>query len=343
MSRVNVAVVWRRFVPAAVLVAAAVSSGCSARDSRLAGRFVRPGEPAYTIEAEATTRPKAELQDYMRKVRALQAQRKTKTTLLPTIEANNPALSRALLGVALHGDAESHLRVARAYVEAGVPDFAFRHYQRAVAVDGCHAAAYDGLARLWRDWKMPEQAMGEAYRGLRCAPDSAPLYNTLGTIMQSVGQLANARQAYAKALALAPAAAYALNNLCYVELADGSPQSAIAYCRAAVKASPTLMAAYNNLAMALTLTGDVVGASQVLSDGTDPTTSYNSGVLHWVRGEFAEAAEAFDSAADAAPSFGLARKRAVQARRALLDEARAVESPARSGGVAERTASGGQR
>jgi Flp pilus assembly protein TadD len=303
----------------AVLAAAFAVTGCAARTSHFAGRFVKPGEPAALFEA-AGTPAQPPLQDFIRKVRTLQAQPRTKASLLPTIESSNPGLARALLLLAMYESPEAHRRVASAYLDAGVRDYAFKHFQRAVALDRCDAAAYDGMARLWRDWGMPEQALGDVYRGLRCDPRSAALYNTLGTILQRAGQAANARTAYARAVELEPNAAYALNNLCYLDLTGRRVASAVAFCERALALDPALAVARNNLALARSLDGDTEAAERLLANGRlAPTSAYNLGVLQFVDGRYAAAAQAFDKAADEAPGLAwLARHRAVEARRAAM-------------------------
>jgi Flp pilus assembly protein TadD len=283
---------------------------------------VKPGEPAAVFEASPQAGPPP-LQDFMRKVRTLQAQPRTRASLLPTIESSNPAVAKALLLLAMYESPENHRRVAAAYLEAGVRDYAFRHFQRAAALAHCDAAAYDGLARHWRDWGMPDQALGDAYRRRRCEPRSPALYNTLGTTMESAGQTANARAAYARAVELDPRAAYALNNLCYVDLTRNEFQSAAALCGRALALDPTLAITRNNLALARALDGDTRAAERLLANGSlAPTNAYNLGVLRFVDGRYAAAAQAFDRAADEAPSLArLARHRAVEARRAAITAA----------------------
>ena len=52
--------------------------------------------------------------------------------------------------------------------------------------------------------------MGDAHRAVYYAPQSAAAHNTLGTIMQALGQDEAARSAYELASALDPKAAYAV-------------------------------------------------------------------------------------------------------------------------------------
>ena len=82
---------------------------------------------------------------------------------------------------------------AAAYRKAGVLDYAYRHFQRAAVLEPCDAVSYDGMARLWRDWGMPDLALSEAHRALHCNAKSAEIYNTLGTILEALGQPARRR------------------------------------------------------------------------------------------------------------------------------------------------------
>ena len=79
--------------------------------------------------------------------------------------------------------------LAERYRERGVLDAAYRNFNRAIALNPRDAAAYEGLARVWRDWGLPALALGDAYRATYYAPQSASARNTYGTVMQALGQL----------------------------------------------------------------------------------------------------------------------------------------------------------
>jgi tetratricopeptide (TPR) repeat protein len=301
-------------IAVAALIAA---SGCAAHDKRFAARFVKPGEPTVNLDGPTAPEPPS-LQEVMRKIRSLQAKAAPKSSLLPTIESSNPQVAKALLLLGMHEDAQTHRLVASAYREAGVLDYAFRHYQRAASLAPCDAAAYDGMARIWRDWGTLDLALSDAYRGLHCNPKSADLQNTLGTVLHALGDTSGAATAYARAVALNPRAAYALNNLCYLDLERGRTESAIRYCESALTVDPTFTVARNNLAFAQAMLGDVRGAEERLMAGRSASAQYNVGMLRLATGRYAEAAQAFDLAAAEQPSLAIARQRAVQARRAAL-------------------------
>jgi len=301
------------------LVLALASSGCAARRSGFSSRFIKPGQPTVTFD-EPVKGPPPQLQEYMRKVRKLQATAAPKSSLLPTLETRDSTLAKALLLVAMQDTAANHRAVSAAYRDAGVLDFAFRHLQRAIALNRCDAAAYDGMARLWRAWGRPDIAMGDAYRAIHCNPDSAEIFNTLGTVMQRLGQNANARRAYERAVALDSHATFALNNLCYLEGSAGHGAEAERFCKLALAESPDFEAARNNLALAYIASENVTAAEQQLLSG-DRTADrwYNVGMLRLATGRYREAAEAFDQASTANPSLRIATGRAVQARRAALN------------------------
>jgi Flp pilus assembly protein TadD len=281
---------------------------------------VKPGEPSVTFDAERPAAP--DLHAYMHRVRALQSRAVQKNSFLPTIESTDPALSKALLVLAMHETAEQHVAVAVAYRNDGVLDYAFRHFQRATVLEPCDAAAYDGMARIWRDWGMPDIALSDAYRAVHCDGRSAAAHNTLGTIFEILGQPSAAASAYQRAVTIDPGAAFALNNLCHLDIAAGNVNGAKTLCERALTEEPGLWVARNNLALVEARLGNLAAAEQRLRTGPqDGTAFYNAGVLKLSQQRFAEAAVLFDKAAATEPALTIARLRLVQARKA----ARAAE------------------
>jgi tetratricopeptide (TPR) repeat protein len=297
-------------------------SGCAVRDAGLTSRSVKPADPSVSNDSAESPAPPPALSEYVRKLRALQSRGRPKNSLQPTIESSNPALTRALLLLAVHESPAHHRLAAAEYRKAGVLDYAYRHFQRATVLAPCDAASYDGMARLWRDWGMPDFALSDVYRALNCNQRSAEIYNTLGTVLESLGQLGNAEQAYQRALAIDSGAAYALNNLCYLAMNAGDGATAARLCEQALAAAPDFGPARNNLALVQARRGDFVGAEARLRAGVVTSASlYNVGILRLTAGRYAEAALVFDQALAAQPSMRIAHQRSVQARNA----ARAAE------------------
>ena len=305
----------RRWLPAALILLTV--SGCASRQNSFAHRFVKPGESDVDYGAPPPSVSRHDLQEYSRKMRELQARATPKApSLLPTIESRDPALAEALMRVALTNTAENHRLAAVAYRNAGVKDYAFRHYQRALRLEPCDSAAYEGLARIWRDWGTPHLGLGDAHRAIYCRPHSASAYNTLGTVLEALGQRKHAREAFEFALMLQPDAAFALNNLCFLAVRDGDGPRAQNACERALALEPGMTAARTNLALALAIQGNLRGAEQQLLDGPDVAEAqYNLGILRMSVGDYAAAAQAFQSAAAHRSSPRDAGRRAIQARK----------------------------
>ena len=239
----------------------------------------------------------------------------SKATLLPTVETTDPELSKALLRLALVGSPENHRLVAAAYRRAGVSDYAFRHYERALRLDPCDSAAFEGMAQIWRDWGMPDMALGDAYRALHCGPDSATAHDTLGTVFQALGKTTLARRSFERAVELDGHAAMPLNNLCYLALQAGSGGDAQELCERALEEDPTLAVARANLALTYAMQGDIPAAERCLLDQPDRGAALHAiGMLRMALGRYMSAAEAFEAAVRERPSSHASRRRAVQAR-----------------------------
>lgn len=168
-----------------------------------------------------------------------------------TLETRDARLASALLALQVRPTSDAEDRVALRYLELGILDAASDHFTRAAALNRADAVAYEGLARIWRDWGFPGLGLGDATRAVYYAPEWPAAHNTLGTILTALGRTADARRAYERALALDPLAAYVMSNLCYVSLLDGLPEKALDECRAALAIDPDLRAARDNAARAL--------------------------------------------------------------------------------------------
>lgn len=140
-------------------------------------------------------------------------QPKTMLTSGTHVEASDPALRDSLARLALLPTAAAHRQVAADYQRLGIRDKAYDHLSAAVAREPKDAAAYDGLARIWRDWGFPEHGLADAQRAVKFAPASPITRNTLGTLYEAMGLRHEARQAYWQAVELDSHAEYALANL----------------------------------------------------------------------------------------------------------------------------------
>jgi tetratricopeptide (TPR) repeat protein len=295
-------------------------SACAARQGQsLATRFITPGKPAVDFGGPPVATSDL-LQDQMKKVRHLTAQPQAHTsTFGATVEASDTRLAAALLVEAVLPTAASHVRVGREYARLGILDLAYARFNRALLKKPRMSQAQEGLARIWRDWGLPGWGLGSAYRAVYYDPASASARNTLGTILDGLGQFDDARAAYSKAVTLDPNAGWALNNLCNLEFRLGRLEEARAHCDSALLADPSLKAARNNLALTYAAAGDLGRArTEFLAAGDVAAAEYNMGIVRLAEGDYASAALAFEQAIKARPTFTAAKDRAHAAKLRML-------------------------
>jgi len=235
-----------------------------------------------------------------------------------TLEATRPVLADSIKRQTEDPNLDNERRLGFAYLDVGVLDAAFDHFQAALRRDPRDVSSNEAMARIWRDWHFPATALTYAYRAVYWAPESARTQNTLGTVLLSLGFVSAAHDRFDTARGLDPEAGYPLNNLCYASMSAGRFDEATAWCRAALDAEPTAVQSRNNLALSLALAGDVGLALAVLAHDTRPATAaYNQAVLLLATRQTAEARDALVRARLADPSFLPALKllRQVAARR----------------------------
>jgi tetratricopeptide (TPR) repeat protein len=284
-------------------------------------RFIQGGTPFKEVASPGPVANRETLEAYVQRVKALAATARPAPSAAaqPSIESQSPALAAAILQVQLEPSAKNHREAGEAYRLAGVLDVAHKHLTRAVELDPTDARAFDGLARIWRDWGFPNLAFGDVSRALYYAPLSAEAHNTLGTLFQALGRRAEARAAYQLALALDPAASYALNNLCYLSFLDGKGAAAIAECESALRLSPNAAPTRNNLGLVYASLGELQSAHREFSvAGYQGRAAYNMGIVQLSLGHYADAAVSFQDALAADPTLYRAAQRASEARRRVV-------------------------
>jgi tetratricopeptide (TPR) repeat protein len=299
----------------ALFLGAGLASGCaSVNSARLTAGLVKEGKPALDLGGPSLATG-APLQEYMRAVRHLSARPIMKESAGARAESVDPQLAAALRLASANPSAENHLLVAHEYFRLGVLDTAYTFANRAVLQKPRLAAAHEMLARIWRDWGLPGLGLGPASRATYFDPASASAANTLGTVLDALGQRAEARRAFERAVTLDPKAGWALNNLCFIELRTSRLVEARSRCEAALDVDPTMTAARNNLALTFVAAGDDAAAGQAfLAAGNPAAAAYNRGIVHLAGREYTRAAEAFEEAIAARPGFSKAKARAHEAR-----------------------------
>jgi Tfp pilus assembly protein PilF len=299
------------------LLAVCLASACATgQPSGGVDRFVRRADPTVPDEAifdvpgevpRATPAPV--ILPGMGEIRARTA------SDLRSVERSDLALRLALSAVDVWETAASHRRAGDAYRRLQILDQAYSHYRQAVAIDKRDAASFDGLARTWRDWGLPEIALGDAYRAVSLAPRSAEAQNTLGTVLYALGDSGAAEARFERARVLDPTAAFARNNLCYLAYLRGDSERAGSECAEAVRLAPSMTAAHNNLALVHASVGRMDLAERSLGlVGNAANSRFNLGILLIARADYARAAVAFDAACRELPLSANACRLAAQAR-----------------------------
>ena len=289
----------------AVAVLVCLLTGCAARQS---GESAGPNGPDAAAQAAALTASSS----------ADAEAKKAATPLFLTpdrIELSDLTLARAIKALDDAPTSEAYRRVAVEYRRLHVYDRAHEYFTGAIKRDPRNAAAFDGLARTWRDWGLPRQGLAHAYMAVHLAPGWAAAQNTLGTMHYVLGNGVEARRRFERAIALDASAAYALNNLCYLSFTEGDDTRAVAECTEALTRQPTLVAARNNLALVHAAAGRIaLSEREFLTAGTRGIGFYNLGIVHMARREYSRAAAAFETAFKERPSLWEANVRAREAR-----------------------------
>ena len=199
--------------------------------------------------------PDGSLEIYTGKMRELGARARPTPSgvFAATLEGQDPDLKAALLELKVHPGAAQHLRVAERYRRLKILDAAHNHFERARQLDPTDAAAYEGLAKIWRDWGFANLGLGDASRAIYYAPASATAQNTLGTVLAAMGRGADARRGTTCSRAGVPVPPTS-STISATSLSRSEIAAAVTECRQP-RRIPALAPARHNLSLATPRTG----------------------------------------------------------------------------------------
>ncbi len=262
----------RRSVVAVLGTAGLVTVAC--HHERTAGGPFVAGQPTGIASPGKTgARQASSLADYIARVRRLSESARPARQEIQIAELSDPTLRASLARLAASKTAEHYWQVGESYRRLGVLDQAYDHLEQAVHLDSSYAPAWDALARVWRDWGAPEYGLGDALRAVYFGSTVAAYRNTLGTLLVSLGRFPEAREAFTAALSREPNAAWALNNLCFVDLQVGRLADARASCEAAVARAPEFRVARQNLVRTLAMIASPPAATAPAPAATQRATA----------------------------------------------------------------------
>lgn len=305
------------------LLVVIVVTGCGCAGERPHTRTT-PSAPASLAVEEVTSAESIAREDALAistlGAREVSSRGRSHTANAQVAEQWSAELAAAIARRSTAPTVENEIALAQTLAALGIADQAHGHFAAAARLSPHESAAWDGMARIWRDWGLPQFGLGDAYRAVAADPQSPAVRNTLGTILEFLGYGRDARMQFARALALDPGAAYAQNNICYSWVLEGCADVAAEACRQALAMDPNLSVARNNLGLARAIDGDFENAAAVFAEvGGTSASQYNLGMVYLALGRYSAAANAFDRASESQPALKLARVRAAQARERAMD------------------------
>ncbi len=112
----------------------------------------------------------------------------------------------------------------------------------------------------------PAESLAAYRKAIEIGGENAESLSGMGEAQRALGGIKSAETAYEKALALQPNDAKALTGLGIVHLKNGRANQAVSLLRRAVKLKPGDFEKRRNLVQALRATGDLEGATRILTD-----------------------------------------------------------------------------
>jgi Flp pilus assembly protein TadD len=162
------------------------------------------------------------------------------------------------------------MRQAAALTELSQPDAAMEAYRRALAVDPAMPAALLGLGRLELARGSAADAERDFSKLLAGAPNDRAALNDLGVALDLQGRHAAAQQAYARLLRIDPDNRAAAVNQALSFSLSGQAGRSVALLRGPASQADATPRVRQDLAVALTLSGDTRDAEKLLLTDLSP-------------------------------------------------------------------------
>jgi Tfp pilus assembly protein PilF len=191
-------------------------------------------------------------------------------------------------------DAAARLELAGVYESYGFNDGALDQYTQAVGSAASAAfteQAVLGIGRTARATRRIREVL-PLLEGLLKASPSAGLWNQLGSMYDSLGELEAGEKAFREAVALDSRSDGFHNNLGYNLLLQKKVEAAEAEFRSALELNSKSATARNNLGVVLARRGDLAGALEQFQKVADAATAHNNlAVVLMENGQFEQSRE----------------------------------------------------
>lgn len=175
------------------------------------------------------------------------------------------------------------LALARDLRYAGEAPLAADVIQQAIARQGRDPGLVAELGKAWLASGRQGLALKTLEEATVLAPGDWEAHSAYGVALDGSGRFAEARVAYDRALALSPDNPAVLNNLGLSQAMAGKLDDAVATLKKAEDQPQATMQVRQNLALLLTLQGDVAAADRIASRDLPPDIVRNNATfLHWL-------------------------------------------------------------
>jgi tetratricopeptide (TPR) repeat protein len=153
----------------------------------------------------------------------------------------------------------AHHNLGLALLQAGKPEEAIRHFERALQINPAYpdADAYYNLGIALVQVGRTDEAIRQYEQTLRIAPDHAEAHNNLGIVLMQMGRTDEAISHYRQVLRITPNDAEVHYNLAMALRQAGNMGGAIEHFNQALQLNPGFVDAHYNLGVALARTGRI--------------------------------------------------------------------------------------
>jgi len=183
--------------------------------------------------------------------------------------------------VAAHpDDADAHVLLGNAQVEAQKPDEAAANFRKALAIDPGIGEAWAMLGRIEADKKNYEPAVEALIKALTLMPDDAEATFQLGKIRLARQETDAAVALLEKAVRLAPGNGWAWNSLAYAYLAAKQPAKAASSFERVLPFAPKNPTLLYNTACAYALAGTNAKAIELLDRAVAEGFKDKTGIMN---------------------------------------------------------------